>query len=51
LTLLHHPGAKAAQVVRYLRGHSPPVAMAQVGAVFARYDLESIGKKVSYMKE
>jgi hypothetical protein len=45
LTLLHHPGAKAAQVLRYLRGHSPPVSMAQVEAVFARYDLESIGKK------
>jgi len=45
LTLLHHPGAKAAEVVRYLRGHSPPIAMGQVDAVFARYDLESIGKK------
>ena len=45
LTLLHHPGAKAAQVVRYLRGHSPPVTMAQVEAVFARYDLASLGKK------
>ena len=45
LTLLHHPGAKAAEVVRYLRGHSPPVAMEQVEAVFARYELESIGKK------
>jgi hypothetical protein len=45
LTLLHHPGAKAAEVVRYRRGHSPPVAMEQVEAVFARYDLASIGKK------
>jgi hypothetical protein len=45
LTLLHHPGAKAAEVVRYLRGHSPPISMEQVDAVFARYDLESIGKK------
>jgi hypothetical protein len=45
LTLLHHPEAKAAEVVRYLRGHSPPISMAQVEAVFARYDLESIGKK------
>jgi len=45
LTLLHHPGAKAAAVLRYLRGHSPPVAMGQVEAVFARYDLASIGKK------
>ena len=45
LTLLHHSGAKAAQVVRYLRGHSPPISLLQVDAVFARYDLESIGKK------
>lgn len=45
LTLLQHPGAKAVEVVRYLRGHSPPISMAQVDAVFARYDLESIGKK------
>ena len=45
LTLLHHPEAKAATVVRWLHGHSPPISMQQVGAVFARYDLESIGKK------
>lgn len=44
-TLLHHPEAKAANVVRWLRGHSPPISMEQVDAVFARYDLESIGKK------
>jgi len=45
LTLLHHPGAKAADVVRYLRGHSPPITLAQVRVVFARYELDSIGKK------
>ena len=45
LTLLHHPEAKAADVVRYLQGHSPPIPMVQVDAVFARYDLASIGKK------
>jgi len=45
LTLLHHPGAKAAEVVRYLRGHSPPITMAEVNVVFARYELERIGKK------
>ena len=45
LTLLHHPEATAADVVRYLQGHSPPIPMAQVDAVFARYDLASIGKK------
>ena len=42
---LHHPKAKAADVVRYLQGHSPPIPMLQVNAVFARYDLVSIGKK------
>ncbi len=45
LTLLHHPGAKAADVVRYLRGHSPPITMAEVRVVFARYELDEIGKK------
>lgn len=45
LTLLHHPESKAADVVRYLQGHSPPISMVQAEAVFARYDLASIGKK------
>ncbi len=45
LTLLHHPEAKAADMVRYLQGHSPPISMLQVNAVYARYDLASIGKK------
>ena len=45
LTLLHHPGAKAGDVVRYLRGHSPPITMTEVRLVFARYELDDIGKK------
>jgi hypothetical protein len=45
LTLLRHPEANTAQVVRYLRGHSPPISLQQVDAVFARYDLDQIGKK------
>lgn len=45
LTLIHHPGAKAADVVRYLQGHSPPISMSQVSIVFARYDLDNIGGK------
>jgi hypothetical protein len=45
LTLLRHPEAKVAEVVRYLRGRSPPVSMVQVEAIFARYDLDHIGKK------
>ena len=45
LTLLRHPGAKAADVVRHLRGHSPPITRAQVAWVFDRYELDHIGKK------
>ena len=45
LTLLRHPEAKVAEVVRYVRGHSPPISLKQVEAVFARYDLDQIGKK------
>jgi len=45
LVLLRHPGSKAADVVRYLRGHSPPITMAQVRIVFACYELDGIGKK------
>lgn len=45
LTLLRHPGAKVADVVRYLRGHCPPITLAQVVLVFDRYELDHIGKK------
>ena len=45
LTLLRHPGAKAADVLRYLRGHSPPIMMGHVRAVFDRYDLDELGEK------
>lgn len=50
LMLLHHPAAKAADVVRYLRGHSPPITMAEVRIVFIRYELDSIGKKGGVLK-
>lgn len=45
LTLLRHPGAKVADVMRYLRGHSPPITLAQIALVFDRYELDHIGKK------
>ena len=45
LTLLRHPGSKAADVLRYLRGHSPPIVMGHVRTVFDRYDLDELGKK------
>jgi len=45
LALIRHPGSKPADVVRYLYGHSPPITMVQVQAVFDRYDLERLGQK------
>ena len=45
LTLLRHPGSKAADVVRHLHGHLPPITMGPVRAVFDRYDLDNIGQK------
>jgi len=45
LTLLRHRGAGAEEVTRRLRGRSPPISLEQVRAVFARYDLESLGEK------
>jgi len=45
LTLLRHPGATEADTLRYLRGHSPPVTMAEVRMIFARYELANLGKK------
>lgn len=45
LTLLRHRGAGPAEVVRHLRGRSPPIWIEQVRAVFARYALDRIGEK------
>ena len=45
LMLIRHPGSRPAQVVRFLRGHSPPISMEQVVGIFSRYDLASVGQK------
>ena len=45
LSLIRHPGSAPADVVRTLRGHSPPIILEQVVRIFARYDLEDVGKK------
>jgi len=42
LVLIRHPGSKPDEVVRYLRGYSPPIGLRQVDAVFTRY---TIGEK------
>jgi len=45
LVLIRHPGSTPGQVVRRLRGHSPPIPIVQVHRVFSRYELDDIGKK------
>lgn len=44
LTLIRHPGSKAEQVVRHLRGYAPAISFDQVRTVFEQYDLGD-GKK------
>jgi hypothetical protein len=43
LTLIRHPGSNPGQVVRRLRGHSPPIKLQQVSSVFTRYNLGEKG--------
>lgn len=43
LVLLRHPGSRPQDVVRRLRGHEPPIRLAQIQAVFDRYDLGQKG--------
>lgn len=45
LTLLHHPGSRAADIMRRLRGRSPPVTLGHVRAIFDRYHLDQLGEK------
>jgi hypothetical protein len=45
LTLVHHPGSRAGDVVRRLRGRSPPITLACVRAIFERYHLDRLGEK------
>ena len=45
LVLIRHPGSNPGQVGRRLRGHSPPIPIAQVRGVFSRYELDDLGKK------
>jgi len=45
LTLIRHRGSRPAEVMRLLRGHSPPIRLEPVVEIFARYELEEVGKK------
>jgi len=45
LILIRHPGSRPADVVRALRGHSPPIGLDPVVEIFTRYDLDDIGEK------
>lgn len=39
LVLIRHPGSTAVDVIRRLKGHSPPIQHEEVEDVFERYDL------------
>ncbi len=43
LVLIRYPGSLPDQVIRHLRGYSPPIVLKQVEAVFARYDIGEKG--------
>jgi len=39
LVLIRHPGSKANDVARRLRGHSPPIGLHQIELIFSQYGL------------
>ena len=45
LVLVRHPGALPGEVARRLQHHSPPIRLAQVQAVFDRFELLDSGKQ------
>ncbi len=45
LVLVRHPGSLPAEVARRLQGHSPPIPLARVQAVFDRFELAGAGEK------
>ncbi len=45
LVLIRYPDSQLAEVVRRLRGHSPPIRAEHIRVVFDRYDLEHLGEK------
>jgi hypothetical protein len=45
LTLIRHPEAPFAGVVRRLQGHSPPITAEHVRIILDRYNLENFGEK------
>ena len=47
LVLLRYPGSRPQDVARRLRGHEPPIRIAQIQAVFDRYDLGEKGGSTS----
>ena len=45
LVLVRHPGSPPAQVARRLQGHSPPIRLVHVQAVFDRFELAELVEK------
>ena len=45
LALLHHPNSPPSRLARHLRGHSPPIRLPTITAVFQRFDLDQLVQK------
>jgi len=45
LILIRHPGSRTGDVVRRIKGHSPPITIQHVRVVFDRYGLDNVGEK------
>lgn len=45
LALLRNPASSPARLARHLRGHSPPIRLPQITAVFTRFDLAQVVQK------
>ena len=39
LVLIRYPGSTHDQVIRHLRGYSPPIVLKQVKMIFTRYNI------------
>ena len=50
LILIRHPGSNAGDVVRRLKGHSPPITIQHVRVVFDRYNLNDVSEKKTHSR-
>ena len=45
IVLIRNPNASIPEVIKRLKGHSPPITAEHIQIVYKRYDLDNLGKK------